>query len=40
MARKIHRDRERLNGASGYRRLGMDMDRSEWERVRKLWSSP
>ena len=34
------RDREKLNGASGYRRLGMDMDRREWERVRKLWGSP
>lgn len=34
------RDREKLNGASGYKRLGMDMDRREWERVRKLWGSP
>ena len=32
-------DRKNPNGASGYRRLGMDMDRREWERVRKLWSS-
>jgi hypothetical protein len=34
------RDRARLNGASGYKRLGMDMDRREWERVRRLWGSP
>lgn len=34
------RDRERLNGAIGYKRLGMDMDRREWERVRKLWGAP
>ena len=33
------RDRAGLNGASGYKRLGMDMDRREWERVRKLWIS-
>ena len=34
------RDRAKLNGESGYKRLGMDMDRREWERVRQLWSSP
>ena len=34
------RDRAGLNGASGYKRLGMDMDRREWERVRKLWGAP
>ena len=34
------RDREKPNSAIGYKRLGMDMDRREWERVRKLWGSP
>ena len=34
------RDRARLKGESGYKRLGMDMDRREWERVRKLWEAP
>lgn len=34
------RDREKLGGELGYKRLGMDMDRREWERVRKLWSAP
>ena len=34
------RDSAGLNGAIGYKRLGMDMDRREWERVRKLWGSP
>lgn len=33
-------DRARAGEPGGYRRLGMDMDRREWERVRKLWSSP
>ena len=29
-------DRARANGAA-YKPLGMDMDRQQWERVRKLW---
>lgn len=33
-------DRARAGEPGGYKRLGMDMDRREWERVRKLWSSP
>lgn len=37
---KDDHDRAGLNGASGYKRLGMDMDRHEWERVRRLWSAP
>lgn len=33
-------DRGRAGEPGGYKRLGMDMDRREWERVRKLWGSP
>ncbi len=32
-------DEDRKEGQTA-KRLGMDMDRREWERVRKLWSAP
>jgi len=32
-------DADRARG-SDYKTLGQDCDRAEWERVRKLWTSP
>ena len=34
----IKADDEDRESGSVYKRLGMDMDRREWEKVRKLWS--
>ena len=33
-------DRARAGAPGGCKRLGMDMDRREWERVRRLWGAP
>lgn len=34
------RCRAMLEDGIGYKRLGMDMDRREWERARRLWGTP
>jgi hypothetical protein len=31
-------EKRRMDLGLGYGQLGMEMDRAEWERVRKLWS--
>ena len=32
-----HDEKVRYVGAGGYRPLGMDCDRAQWERARRLW---
>lgn len=34
-----HDDRARVGDAQGYKPLGWDCDRQQWERVRSLWAN-